>query len=264
MDDRRHVPGSRRVLQHAMAGLSIVLMFLAGPPAGAQENAPEHAERRFRAMTYNVYLGANLLPLFNEPDPIRLVQKAAAVFAHVEEVDFRVRAVAIAQQIIEQDPDVVSLQEVSLWEKKLPGSPTFATTDDFLAILLQELEAQHHAFRTVSVSEHFTGMLPIDFIGTLGRYTDRNAIIVPVDRPVSELVTSNPMDGTFDAGIPISLAGTPAKVTRGWASVDVMIRGKTYRLFDTHLEAFVPLVRTAQVAELVHIMARSPYPVGLG
>ncbi len=251
-----------RTLAGTIAGLTLAVTVLASTPARAQEDARERAERRFTVMSYNLYLGANLQPLFNEPDPIRLVQKAGEIFAHLDLVDFRVRAVAIAEQIVEQDPDAVSLQEVSLWEKKPPGSP-FETTYDFLDILLDELDRQGHPFRSVSISEHFTGTLPIDFSGTLGRYTDRNAIIVPVDRPVSELVTSNPMDGTFEAGIPISLAGTPAKVTRGWSSADVMIRGKTYRLIDTHFEGFVPLVRTGQVHELVQIAAESPYPVVL-
>jgi endonuclease/exonuclease/phosphatase family metal-dependent hydrolase len=228
-------------------------------PASAVRDKPTNT-----VMTYNVYLGANLLPLFGENDPIRLIEKAAAIVAHLDLVDFRVRAVAIAKQIVEQDPDVVALQEVSLWETAPPSRPPqFAPTYDFLQILLDELERQGHPFRSVSVSANFTGALPIDFSGTLERYTDRNAIIVPVDGPASELTTANPMHGVFDAGIPITIGGAPVKVTRGWASIDVTAEGRTYRLFDTHVEGYNDQIRLAQVAELVQVMSASPYPVVL-
>jgi endonuclease/exonuclease/phosphatase family metal-dependent hydrolase len=252
-------PGHRSLVPRwGLAALLVVGMVATtgSVPASAARDKPTNT-----VMTYNVYLGANLLPLFGENDPIKLVQKAAAIFAHLDLVDFRVRAVAIAQQIIEQDPDVVALQEVSLWEMSPPTMPPqFTTKYDFLKILLDELERQHHPFRSVSVGETFTGTLPIDFSGTLGKYTDRNAIIV---RSASELSTTNPMDGKFDAGIPITIGGAPVKVTRGWASIDVAADGRTYRLFDVHFEGYNDQIRLAQVAELVQVMSASPYPVVL-
>src|SRR6266542_2656254 len=47
----------------------------------AQAAPPEQAERRFEVMTYNVYLGANLQPLFGISDPEELIRRATAVFA---------------------------------------------------------------------------------------------------------------------------------------------------------------------------------------
>jgi endonuclease/exonuclease/phosphatase family metal-dependent hydrolase len=250
------------VLRWGLAALLVVGVMATTAPTPSAAKArvrPTHA-----VMTYNVYLGANLLPLFGESDPIKLVQKAAAIDAHLKLVDFHVRAVAIAQQIIEQGPDVVGLQEVSLWETAPPPRPPqFTTKYDFLEILLDELERQGHPFRAVSVGETFTGALPIDFAGTLERYTDRNAIIVPADRPASELTTDNAMHGVFDAGIPITIGGAPVKVTRGWASIDVTANGRTYRLFDAHVEGYNHQIRLAQVAELDQIMSASPYPVVL-
>jgi len=52
-------------------------------------------------------------------------------------------------------------------------------------------------------------------------------------------------------------------VARGWASLDVRIRGKWYRFFDTHVEAFNPVIRLGQVRELVALMSASPHPVVL-
>jgi endonuclease/exonuclease/phosphatase family metal-dependent hydrolase len=216
-------------------------------------------------MTYNVYLGANLQPLFQENDPIKLVLKAAAIFAHLDLVDFRVRAVAIAQQIIEQDPDVVALQEVSLWQTAPSSDPLQLTTRyDFLQILLDEFQRQGHPFRAVSINPNFTGMLPIDFTGTLGKFTDRNVIIAPADEADSELMTSNPAQDVYDRTLDVEVGGMTLQVQRGWASIDVLSNGMSFRFFDTHVEAFDPNIRKEQVAELVQIMSASPIPVVLG
>lgn len=255
----RMSPGSFR---GALAALTVAAVAIA-TGSRALATAPEQAERRFEVMTYNVYLGANLQPLFGIADPIELIDAAAAVFAHVDRVDFNVRAVAIARQIVEAAPDVVALQEVSLWQTAPLSNPAQLTTRyDFLQILLDELERQGHRYRAVSVNESFTGVLPISFT-TLGTFTDRNAIIVRADLPTSELRTSNPMEADFQTTLPVPIGGTTIQVERGWASVDVMIRGKWYRFFDTHLEAFHPLIRLAQVGELVQTMSASPHPIVL-
>ncbi len=97
-------------LRGALAALTVAaVVAIATGPARALATPPEQAERRFEVMTYNVYLGANLRPLFGITDPIKLIDAAAAVFAHVDQVDFNVRAVAIARQIVEASPDVVGL-----------------------------------------------------------------------------------------------------------------------------------------------------------
>ena len=242
----------------AMIAIAIVTCAV---PAGA--DTPPVAERRFSVMTYNVYLGADLQPLFGETDPIRLIQKAATIFAHLDLVDFRVRAVAIADQIIEQDPDVVALQEVSLWQTAPRSDPSDLTTRyDFLRILLSELGGRGHPFRAVSVNPNFTGTLPIDFAGTRGTFTDRNVIIVPVDES-DDRVTWNAQQDVYDRSLEVPVAGMVLPARRGWASIDVRFRGKPYRLFDTHFEAFDPAIRTGQVRELVDIMSASPYPVVL-
>jgi endonuclease/exonuclease/phosphatase family metal-dependent hydrolase len=257
---RRSFAGARS----ALAALLVAAFALVTGPVPASATAPAQAERRFTVMTYNVYLGANLQPLFAPvSDPLELILRAKDIFDHLDKVDFNVRAVAIAKQIIENDPDVVALQEVSLWRTVLRSTPAEITVKyDFLQILLDQLARQGHPYRTVSVSENFSGRLPIS-LTTDGLYTDRNAIIVPVDEAISELITSNPMHGVFETSLPVSVGGTPLEVTRGWASTDVTIRGKTYRFFDTHVEAFDGRVRLGQVNELVQIMSESPYAVVL-
>ena len=254
---------TRRVLGRVIAGLASTTIILATSPAPASEAAPVVAERRFTVMTYNVYLGANLQPLFGVQDPREVIARAAVVFAHLDRVNFNVRAVAIARQIIENEPDVVALQEASLWQTAPLSNPAQRTTRyDFLEILLEELDQQGSPYEAVSVNENFHGELPISFT-TLGVFTDRNAIIARADLPTSQMQTSRAMEGDFASTLPVPIGGTTLQVQRGWASIDVMLRGKTYRLIDTHLEAFSPLVRLGQVNELATIVSDSPYPVVL-
>lgn len=241
--------------------VALVVAVLTGT-ALAPASATPPVRRTPTVMTYNVYLGANLQPLFGENDPVRLILKASAIVAHFDKVDFRVRAVAIARQIIEQDPDVVALQELSLLEIAPPGMP-FATTYDFLQILLTELERQGHPFRAVTINPNFSGTLPIDFVGSRARLTDRNAIIVPRDAPPSELTTSNPAQDVYDRTLDVPLGGTIFHGRRGWASIDLVFEGAPFRFFDTHFEAFDPGVREDQVRELAQIMSTSPLPVVL-
>ena len=243
--------------------LAVAAAVVTAGPIPAHATPPEQAERRFEVMTYNVYLGANLQTLFGVNDPGELIRRAAAVFSHVDRVNFNVRVVAIARQIAEASPDVVGLQELSLWQTAPLSNPALLTTRyDFLTILLRELERQGHPYEAISVNENFSGALPISFT-TLGKFTDRNAIIVRGDLPTSELKTSNPMEGDFDTSLDVPIGGTTIEVQRGWASVDVMIRGKWYQFFATHFEAFNPLIRLGQVGELVELMSASPYPVVL-
>jgi len=249
-------------LRSALAAVLITGLLVATGLAPASATPPVRPTAT--VMTYNVYLGANLQPLFGENNLVRLIQKAAAILAHFDTVDFRIRAVAIAHQIIEQDPDVVALQEVSLVQTSPPSSPPqFTTRYDFLQILLDELERQGHPFHAVSINPNFTGTLPVDFVGSLARLTDRNVIIVPGGDPASELITSNPAQDVYDRTLDVPLGGMTFHAQRGWASIDVVFHGSPFRFFDTHFEAFDPDVRKDQVAELVQIMSSSPYPVVL-
>jgi endonuclease/exonuclease/phosphatase family metal-dependent hydrolase len=239
----------------------VAMMMIATAPAAASDS--EATVRRFKPMTYNVYLGANLQPLFGVTDPDELMRRAAEVFAHVERVDFNVRAVALAREIIDADPDVVALQELSLWATAPVTNPGEITVRyDFLQILLNELARQGAGYRAAVVNPTFSGRLPISKT-TLAMFTDRNAIIVRSDVSASELSTQNPAQGTFAAALPVRILNDVLYVRRGWASIDVHVRDRWYRVIDTHLEAFVPAIREAQVAELIGLVAAAEHPVVL-
>ena len=258
---------SRGKLRMAFVGLTAAVVAIATwSPPQAQATPPEQAKCCFEVMTYNAYLGTNLQPLFQAKDLDELRQLATRAYAHVHQVDFNLRAVAIARQIVQAEPEVVALQELSLWQEVLLSNPSELTTRyDFLQILLAELERQGHRYKVASMIDTFSSdPVPInDSEVAAVKWTDRNAIIVRADLPASELTTANPMAAKFAAYLPLTIVGTPIKATRAWTSVDVEVRGTWFRVFDTHFEAFHPLVRLAQVGELVAIMSASPYPIVL-
>jgi endonuclease/exonuclease/phosphatase family metal-dependent hydrolase len=252
-----HRPLATRIVAAAIATTSLV-----SSAGAAHASAPPIAERRLTAMTQNLYLGANLTPLFG-PTGNDLVVQAAIAYAHVVQTDFPARARAIAHEISTDQPDVVGLQEVALWQTAPMTNPSQRTTTyDFLAILLDALAETGHLYRVVAENTNVSGTLPISAT-TLVTFTDHDAVIARADLPVSEMQVSNATSAEFVADVRVLVNGQPFVIPRGWSSVDVMLRGKTYRFVDTHLEAYDPRVRAAQAAELAAVLDGSPYPVVL-
>jgi endonuclease/exonuclease/phosphatase family metal-dependent hydrolase len=250
--------GTRRVRSIAILA-AIVAMLASAVPAKA-DTPPPQAERRLRVATYNLYLGADLQPLFGKSGP-ELVAAAAEAWAHVQATDFRERAKAIARVIAEEHPHLVGLQEVSLWQTAPLTNPAALTTRyDFLQLLLDELAARGTPYEAAAVNTHFSAFLPVS--GTAGvRWTQRNAIIARTDLEDEMFVVTNPRQGTFAATLPLPIGGQTISFPRGWATVDVQFRGKWTRFATTHLEAFSVLLRKVQAQELVGILASSPYDV---
>ena len=66
-------------------------------------------------MTRNLFLGADLIPLALARQGSDFEQKASATLAQVRASDPKGRMKAIADEIVRARPDLVGLQEVSLW-----------------------------------------------------------------------------------------------------------------------------------------------------
>jgi endonuclease/exonuclease/phosphatase family metal-dependent hydrolase len=270
---------ARRTVLLALVALLVTSM-VAPLSASARANGrPDTAPARanFDVATYNLYLGADLNPLFGASSYPELVGAAAQVYAQMEATDFTERAGAIADLIAKRRPDVIGLQEVALWELA-PGnvqSPTgeFVPTYDFLELLLDELAARGVPYDAVATNDNFTGALPIELGGaapffpdsTWARFTQRDVTVVRAGLRERHLSVdgSSIQEANFAAEvvIPSGVEGVPDfRVPRGWSSVDVTVKGFTFRFFNTHLEAFDWDVRALQAEELAAEVAASPYP----
>jgi endonuclease/exonuclease/phosphatase family metal-dependent hydrolase len=211
-------------------------------------------------MTRNLYLGADLTSLISAQSPGELVVAAGVTWLAVAATDFPERAKLIAQEIDDTSPDVIGLQEVALWRFGAFPDPADATDVeyDFLEILQAELVELGLTYSVAVVQETFDAEAPA-LVPTDGtpvmmdiRLTQRNVILVR-----DGVSYTNPQSEYYDTNMTYpdigGIAGNDLVDLRGWVSVDIAMapKEKPFRFVNTHLESFVPPVRTAQAQELV-------------
>jgi endonuclease/exonuclease/phosphatase family metal-dependent hydrolase len=229
-----------------------------------------------KVMTRNLYVGADVNVLIGKiaaalSDPTltpEQVQQAIAVavtefWDFVQTTDFPARARVIADEIEATEPDLIGLQELSLYEigiprldPSAPGGFTvdYTTAIDFLALLQKELTRRGLHYETGPVVENFSGALP-DTTGVFIRLTDRDGILVRKGIP-----TANPRKGNYEAALPLPAPLPP--VSRGWTMTDAKIHGRWFTFFETHLEEeLTPEVQVPQAQELVARLSQEKLPL---
>jgi hypothetical protein len=267
---------TRRLLLPALA-LAILALLL---PGAALAKAKVHNSQSVtnngqghvaNVMTRNLYLGADLTPAIQAPTLPQFVQANGQILREVTANNFPLRAKGLASEILKAKPDLVGLQEVALWRTGPPsltpvatGTPTATTVRyDYLAELLAELNRGPDRYEVVVVQNEFDLEAPGDENGVAGdgpnpaiadaeingRLTMRDVILA---RTSGGVHTKNPQSANFATNLVVPVAGVPITVKRGWTATDAKVRGSGwFRFVNTHLEAFHPLIRQAQAAELV-------------
>jgi endonuclease/exonuclease/phosphatase family metal-dependent hydrolase len=249
-DARRRAP---------LLALSLTLIAAALP-------ATTHAARSdVRVMTRNLYLGADLTPIFNaaQTDPNTVPIAAIPVFRNVLANNFAARAQAIAAEVAANSPDVIALQEVSQYYSGsfLNPAPADQPVLDYLDLFNGALAAHGLDYAIVAppavesnqeVPIAVTPQGPRDI-----RLRISNVTMARTDR--GDMSVANPQTGEFVNRI--SVLGQP--VRRNWQTVDVTIGRKTVRVLNTHLEASAQneAVRTAQARELAAGPLRATVPL---
>jgi endonuclease/exonuclease/phosphatase family metal-dependent hydrolase len=204
-------------------------------------------------MSYNLYLGTDLQPIFTAPSLPALFAATGAGYAQVEAGRPEERMRSIASTISAEAPDLVAIQEGTQYRVDVPpdgpASPAETVTHDLLASLLAELGGSYELLGT------FTGTdaeLPAGFPPTRDvRLTDRVALLARADLKTAGVKVENVESGRYDAGLVLPTVAGPISVPRGWVAAGVKIRGKSFRVVATHLEAFSPLAQVAQARELL-------------
>jgi endonuclease/exonuclease/phosphatase family metal-dependent hydrolase len=227
-------------------------------------------------MTRNLYLGADLAPAIGAPSLEAFAAATGQILREVSQNDFPTRAKGLAQEILQEKPDLVGLQEVALWRTGPPslapilGAGPSATTAryDYLQLLLDQLNKGADHYEVVTSQNEFDLEAPGDENGVAGdgpepaianaeingRLTMRDVILA---RRGAGVQTANPQSGNFKALLAVPILGQPLTIKRGWTAVDAKVRGSNWFHFvNTHLEAFdpaalVPSIRAQQAAELV-------------
>ncbi len=224
---------------------------VAGSALANGDGGPDGSDRPVTVMTRNLYLGADLTPIFTAIIYGGDVSAAVGqVYTEAMLSNIPGRAAKMAGEISAAQADLVGLQEVVAW-----SGP--AGNVDFLPLIMAHLPG----YQAIAVASGFN-----QSFGPIGLQV-RDVILARTDQPTSQLKLSNIQTGHYGTVVSFSFGGLTISLPRQWASVDVKIRGKSFRFITTHLESidsppFGP-VRPAQAAELLGGPANTGLPVVL-
>jgi endonuclease/exonuclease/phosphatase family metal-dependent hydrolase len=218
------------------------------------------ARKTVKVMTQNLYPGFSEVDVLSAGSPEELAIAVAAAWEAIQATDFPARAAAMANEIGDKRPDLIGLQEASLYQ--VMHEDGTVTTLDFIQILLDALASNGTPYRLVGSQDDIDVVLP-SATGDFIRLTDRDALLVRKDLCPRDLKIRRFESGNYDARIELPVAGGAASVLilRGWVSADVKVRGQSFRFVSTHLEDLDLDVQAAQVQELLSGAAHEGGPI---
>ncbi len=272
----RLTPGRRRARSCA------AVILLTGAVAGLAVDPANADKRSVTIMTQNLYQGTEFAHFAALEGTTPTLEAALAAttadYATYQATNFPERAKLIAAEAAENQPDLIGLQEVATWHKGtfnpehpfgLPGPVSEDFTEELLAALAAD--GQHYAV----VSRHdnnftlaFPVLVPPTFACCIAvGMVESGEILARTDLPPGQLKLSNPQSGTYNARIPTIpnplVPSEPFKFTNSWQSIDVKVRGKSFRFITTHLDALASggVVSGPQAKELLAGPANTALPV---
>ena len=259
-------------LSKSMSSIKIVLLLfgvllgLVGcekitPPMLPEVSTPD--TEPLTVMTYNVYVGSSAEPLLSVENVLQVPQEVATMYTNVIASDFPGRAAAIAKSIKAYQPHLIGLQEISLIRTQSPGNSIAERTPDaeevvldYLQILMEALQTEGLSYQVAAQVENLDIEMPmftdagIDDI----RLTDFDVILAR-----SDVVVSRSMNANYVNALTIEMLGL--EVPRGYTAIDATVSGVTYRVVNTHLEAFTEENRVPQTQELVDSFSGETLPI---
>ncbi|WP_437762174.1 hypothetical protein WMF27_00790 [Sorangium sp. So ce281] len=212
-------------------------------------------------MSRKLYGGADdeLNAAFRAQDEAQWTEGMEAFHEALLTKSFVPRAELIADEIKEIKPDFVGLQEALIISTQTPpdGSETSATTveEDYLQILLAALDARGEQYEAVSTHDG----VDAEFAGTESdvRYAERTVLLARSDLATRGIELSNAKQGSFteQSTCVLPSLGGDISITRGWASIGVDVKGKTFNAVVSHLDftcvGFDPSVQLGEGDELI-------------
>ena len=220
---------------------------------------------RVRIMTQNMFVGSSFTAIGTATNLPTFVQAVTTTFLNIQASKPAERAAALADEIAKARPDFVALQEAFI--VRTGTRPATDVVSDQLQLLLDALAQRGLHYETVLIVPNFDAEAPT-LLGFDARLTDRNAIIARRDGDSNEMKLSNVQvqELLINQVTPTPIPGLSVIFTRGWGSVDVTMRGGTFRLVVTHLNGPIPgpnpaAIQQAQAAELIHSALNTSLPV---
>lgn len=253
----------RRIALVSVAILTLLL--LAVTPTQAQANR----DRVVSVMTRNLDAGSDfgyVIQAVKDPNLTQpeLLLAISNTFAEMIGSNIPLRARGIAAEIATYKPDLVGLQEVTTLRVGPFQKPANTVIVDGLQSLLTALADQGLHYKVVTVQKNAAVDLPaVDATGNFitAGFTDYDAILARSDLRVSQMKISNVAMGHYSVILPFKVGDQSIPFLRGWISMQVKLRGKSFRFVTTHLETFSPDIQNGQAEELIAGPLRSALPV---
>jgi hypothetical protein len=210
-------------------------------------------------MTYNVNEGTDFDQVVGAQTLPQFLVGVGQILTQVQGTNPPERMQAVARQILEAQPELLSIQEVDQWYTGIldPMTGKCGTMNlqyDMLQELLNDLAAQGgHYEVAVQVTQYAfpptPGLIPpTDYICV--SLNDYNVILARTDLPHWVFRWSNPQSGQFMNQVVLPTPVGPFPLPRVWASVDAEFFGHCFLFINTHLESFDPNIRELQAREL--------------
>ena len=206
-------------------------------------------------MTRNLDAGSDYGPIFSAQNPQQFLNATTSVWQEVVASNPPERMAGIAQEIANTAPEIVSLQEASLYRTgplSTSGVPQAQNVVyDQLAELMSALSADGAHYQVVASLPEFDVEVPT-LLGYDVRETDQDAMLMRSHLPSFVLSVANVQSGHYASTVSLPTAvGTTITAPRGWISADFTSFGTTERVIATHLEELSTAVATAQASELL-------------
>jgi endonuclease/exonuclease/phosphatase family metal-dependent hydrolase len=221
-------------------------------------------------MTYNVNEGTDFQQVVGTQTLQEFLLGVGQVITQVQGTNPPERMQAVARQILEVQPELLSLQEVDQWYTGTfdPVAGTCGTMTlqyDMLQELLSDLSAEggHYEVAVQVIQYAFPptpGLIPpSDYICV--SVNDYNVTLARTDLPSWIFQWGNPQSGIFVNELVLPTPIGPVPLPRSWNSVDAQFFGHSFRYINTHLESFDATIRELQGGELRAGPATTTLPV---
>ncbi len=255
----------------------VIFVFLATSARAA-------ATQDITLMTRNLYLGADLAPIFAAKTPGDFLAAAQAALSQVAANNFPERAKVLAAEIVDTKPQIVSLQEVyNFTLNGQNGAPPFR---DYLTDLMAALAEQGADYKVAAIVKNVDISVPLDENFVVG-VTDRDVILARGDITTSVVPFANvckayslpccaksSVDGCiYQVVATVTISGNSIALDRGFVAVDALLGDTLVRFVDSHLElpgreldpanpGLASIIQAAQAVELISTLTQFPNPQG--
>ena len=212
-----------------------------------------------RVMTYNVDEGTDFLEVQQARTTSEFLIAVGQTITQLRATQPRKRMKAIARQIIDAAPTLVSLQEMDQWSSG-PFDPVTSSCGpmtiefDMVQDLLDALAAQGAHYAIAIRQQQFAippvpGLIPSSSF-LCASVVNNVVLLARTDLEPARFQWSNPQSGTYQATLYFPTPLGTLLLPRAWVSVDATFHGKAFRFIGTHLEFADLGLRRLQGVEL--------------